>query len=342
MPVEYAAPDALLDLASDPTGMIVVAGERNVLRIGPDTIFDGRIQIEGHDCEVIIGSRCEIHGVIHVYPGASGRLEIGSGTTVTDASFTFHESGEIVVGEDCMISSDVHLDVSDVHPLFDAKSGLRINPPRPIRIGSRVWVGARTMVLKGSTIGDGAVIGAGSVVRGRIPDRVVAHGSPARVVRRGVEWRRSIADRIAPQVPVSRSWLPWRKAEPLSEHLPAQPGTIRMNVDWLGNLVAPFQHAPVAVSAGRDIVLIGFAFEMVGKLVRAVEIAFDDRIYPGHYGEARDDIRQTYGEDVACCGFRAIVPGDAVRPGQHLLSLRAILADGSGYDTSPILELHAT
>ena len=52
-----------------------------------------------------------------------------------------------------------------------------------VRIGSDVWIGARTTVLSGSEIGDGAIVGAGSLVAGEIPPYAIAVGSPARVVR---------------------------------------------------------------------------------------------------------------------------------------------------------------
>jgi|SRR5581483_6174685 len=52
-----------------------------------------------------------------------------------------------------------------------------------VSIGANVWIGARTIVLKGVTIGEGAVVGAGSVVTRSVPPRVLAAGNPARVIR---------------------------------------------------------------------------------------------------------------------------------------------------------------
>ena len=51
-----------------------------------------------------------------------------------------------------------------------------------IEIGSRVFVGAGSIILPGVTIGDDVVIGAGSVVARDIPSGVVAYGNPCRVV----------------------------------------------------------------------------------------------------------------------------------------------------------------
>ncbi len=50
-------------------------------------------------------------------------------------------------------------------------------------IGDGVWVGGGSIILPGVTIGEGSTIGAGSVVTRSIPERVVAAGSPCRVIR---------------------------------------------------------------------------------------------------------------------------------------------------------------
>lgn len=52
-----------------------------------------------------------------------------------------------------------------------------------ITIGSDVWIGCKTVVLPGVTIGDGAIIGAGSVVTKSIPAFEVWGGVPARKLK---------------------------------------------------------------------------------------------------------------------------------------------------------------
>lgn len=53
----------------------------------------------------------------------------------------------------------------------------------PVRIGPDCWLGVRTTVLRGTTIGTGVVVGAHAVVRGEVPDYAVVAGVPARVVK---------------------------------------------------------------------------------------------------------------------------------------------------------------
>ena len=50
-------------------------------------------------------------------------------------------------------------------------------------VGHDVWLGYRTLVMPGVTIGHGAVVAAGSVVVGDIPPYAIAGGNPARVLR---------------------------------------------------------------------------------------------------------------------------------------------------------------
>ena len=69
------------------------------------------------------------------------------------------------------------------HPLDPEERATRWELAQPIVIGRNVWIGGGAIVGPGVTIGDDAVIGAGSVVVKDIPPRVVAAGTPCRVIR---------------------------------------------------------------------------------------------------------------------------------------------------------------
>jgi acetyltransferase-like isoleucine patch superfamily enzyme len=53
-------------------------------------------------------------------------------------------------------------------------------------IGRRSFIGARSIILPGVTIGDECVVGAGSVVTKDVPARCVVAGNPARILRRDI------------------------------------------------------------------------------------------------------------------------------------------------------------
>jgi maltose O-acetyltransferase len=52
----------------------------------------------------------------------------------------------------------------------------------PVRIGSHVFVGARSVILPGVTIGDNVIVGAGSIVTRDVPAGTVVAGNPARKI----------------------------------------------------------------------------------------------------------------------------------------------------------------
>jgi acetyltransferase-like isoleucine patch superfamily enzyme len=59
-----------------------------------------------------------------------------------------------------------------------------ISTPRPVNIGSNVWLGFESCVLPGVTIGDGSVVAARAVVAENVPPNCIVAGNPARIVRR--------------------------------------------------------------------------------------------------------------------------------------------------------------
>ena len=68
-----------------------------------------------------------------------------------------------------------------------------------VRIGDRVWIGFRAIILPGVEIGEAAVVAAGAVVSRDVPPFAIVAGSPARVIG---ERSRHLSYRLA-----YRPWL---------------------------------------------------------------------------------------------------------------------------------------
>lgn len=57
-----------------------------------------------------------------------------------------------------------------------------------VSLGRNCFIGARTTILPGATIGDNVIVGACSVVKGHIPDGSVAVGNPCRAIADTRAW----------------------------------------------------------------------------------------------------------------------------------------------------------
>lgn len=55
--------------------------------------------------------------------------------------------------------------------------------PQPVKIGSDVWIGARSTILKGVTIGNGVIVGAGATISFDLPDYAIVGGNPAKIIK---------------------------------------------------------------------------------------------------------------------------------------------------------------
>ncbi|MEU4336234.1 acyltransferase [Micromonospora lupini] len=89
----------------------------------------------------------------------------------------------VSLGDNVYVTAGVQFITHDGGTLILRKEVPDLEWTAPIRIGDDVYLGVRTTILPGVTIGNRCVIGAGSVVTRDIPDNSVAAGVPARVVR---------------------------------------------------------------------------------------------------------------------------------------------------------------
>lgn len=109
------------------------------------------------------------------------------GNNVGISGSTINATTIISIGDNTIIGSGCLITDTDSHPILASERNLpdylKHTKSKPIRIGKNVFIGARSIVMKGVTIGDGAVIGAGSVVTKDIPVNAIAAGNPARVIK---------------------------------------------------------------------------------------------------------------------------------------------------------------
>ncbi|PYC75998.1 capsule biosynthesis protein CapG [Micromonospora arborensis] len=89
----------------------------------------------------------------------------------------------VSLGDNVYITAGVQFITHDGGTLILRKEVPDLEWTAPISIGDDVYLGVRTTILPGVTIGNRCIVGAGSVVTRDIPDNSVAAGVPARVIR---------------------------------------------------------------------------------------------------------------------------------------------------------------
>ena len=108
------------------------------------------------------------------------------GNNVGISGSTINASKRITIEDNFLIGSGCIISDTDSHPInYDDRIVNDTTKIRsaPIHIKEGAFIGARSIILKGVTIGRHAVIGAGSVVTKSVPDFVVVCGNPAQIVR---------------------------------------------------------------------------------------------------------------------------------------------------------------
>ena len=109
-----------------------------------------------------------------------GRIQIGDYVLISPGS-RISAADEIVIGNNVMMANGVYITDSDWHGIYDRVS--RPETCTPVHIGDNVWLGDRSTVLKGVTIGENSIVAASAVVSSNVPANVVVAGNPAKIVK---------------------------------------------------------------------------------------------------------------------------------------------------------------
>lgn len=187
---------------------------------GNTILYDGprnpnvRVRFRGSNCVVRVHHSCHVNSLVVDFNADNGVFELGSNTARRTFSASVRvgqdakvrigddvsstagvvisavEGAEVSIGNDVMFASENQLRADDGHPIFDVRTGRRVNWSRDVVVGDHVWFAWGAVALGGATIGSGSVLGLRSVLTGAVPNNCVAVGVPARVVRRDIAWER--------------------------------------------------------------------------------------------------------------------------------------------------------
>lgn len=142
---------------------------------------------------ISIGDNCDIQGVL--VSQDEGLIEIGSYTTIRPNSI-IGSVCKIAIGNNVIISNFVHIYDNNNHPTSPeirykmTRDGFygkdwkwKNSDSKAIVIKNNVWIGERSTILKGVTIGEGSIVACNAVVTKDVPSFSIVAGNPAKVVK---------------------------------------------------------------------------------------------------------------------------------------------------------------
>lgn len=113
--------------------------------------------------------------------GSNAILQIGDDVGISGSSISVSKT--VTIGNYVMIGSGCLILDNDAHPLDPEGRTMGERPKAaPVIIHDHAFIGARSIILKGVSIGEGSVVGAGSVVTRDVPAYAICAGNPARIV----------------------------------------------------------------------------------------------------------------------------------------------------------------
>ncbi|MGK0499599.1 MAG: acetyltransferase-like isoleucine patch superfamily enzyme [Oceanicoccus sp.] len=133
------------------------------------------------ECATIIGeSNYRVNIAVWGRELGAGEINIGDYVLISPGA-RISAADKIVIGDNVMIAHGVYITDSDWHTVYDRVA--RPDEVTPVIIKDNVWLGDRSTILKGVTIGENSVVAANSVVVKDVPANVVVAGNPAKVVK---------------------------------------------------------------------------------------------------------------------------------------------------------------
>lgn len=126
------------------------------------------------------GKNFKVHAGVDF--GSGVNVEIGENSSLNKKAWIGNDTiigNEVMMGPEVTILSASHNFEDLTIPMTHQGAPAR----RPVIIGNDVWIGTRSVILPGVTIGSHAIVAAGSIVTKNVPDWAIVGGNPAKVIK---------------------------------------------------------------------------------------------------------------------------------------------------------------
>lgn len=146
--------------------------------------------------DIVVGDFVDVYGTISSQN--HGKINIGSHTRL-GRNAVIQCCDSVTIGSHVAIARETVISDNNTHPssvLFRKVKSMmppsstvhlwRFSAHKPVVIGDNVWIGERSRICKGVTIGENSIVAANAVVTKDVPANSIAAGNPARIIREGI------------------------------------------------------------------------------------------------------------------------------------------------------------
>lgn len=164
---------------------------RNKIILGKHVILKNcNIYFEGNNHTLQFGNNIRLENVNFFFEKDNSNIIIGDYTWIgPKCELSAFDNSNIIIGKNCIFAQECMLRTSDSHVIKDCQNNI-INRPQSITIGSYVWLGHQTFVLKGAKIPNGCIVGARSTITSSTisePNSILV-GQPAKTIKKNISW----------------------------------------------------------------------------------------------------------------------------------------------------------
>jgi acetyltransferase-like isoleucine patch superfamily enzyme len=160
-----------------------------VTTVGSNSDLFCRIDKRNKKSRINVGNECLINGRL-VCETEKSSIDIRNnvfigGATILDCKESIIIHDNVLISYQCLIfDHDSHENISanrinDTYLFRNHLYDWDKIPSKPIIIKKNSWIGARSIITKGVTIGEGAIVAAGSVVTKDVDNYTLVAGNPA-------------------------------------------------------------------------------------------------------------------------------------------------------------------
>ena len=168
--------------------LISFHGKNNILYCERDVnIVNSNIRFLGDNSLVYLSSSKSVYPLsLQIFNNSL--FYIGKDSMLSPTlSVNVQEQKHVVIGDECVIGSNVDIKTSDPHVIYDSNTKKRINHSKRVYIGDHVLLGQMTYVTRGTLIGSGSILDNNTYAMNvHLKSNNLYCGNPVKLLKNGV------------------------------------------------------------------------------------------------------------------------------------------------------------